>query len=132
MTTDLSFLPLGETQELVLEVLRDQSTVDWASKPVTGRLRNLGLIERPAGSETEWALTELGRTVIEALTSHRLRLGRKPLGRGALSGSGMRYGVRARCMCGEWETTTNEGAREGGAKLMRDAHARHLRAVLGG
>lgn len=130
MATDLTFLPLSEDQALVLEVLHDRATLDWASKQLTGRLRNLGLIERRAGSETEWALTELGRAVVEASMAHQLRLGRKPLGGGAIFGSGMRYGVSARCSCLDWAASSNEARNAGGEREMRRQHAAHLRAVL--
>jgi hypothetical protein len=58
---------------------------------------------------------------------HEAEISRFELGRGALRGSGMKYGTRVRCSCGDWQSRTNSyppsrGGKIWGATAHRDNH----------
>lgn len=56
---------------------------------------------------------------------HRLSTGRFQRGRGALKGSGMQYGTRARCVCG-WTTNVNIAPSKGGERQAKNLHVQHV------
>lgn len=123
---DTSFLPLSDDQDLLLGSVAQGRSGDWASKPLIGRMRNLGLLDTTGEKPV---LTADGKRIYEVTQAHRLETWRKQLGCGALKGSGMRYGVKARCSCGDWRNETNEGGADG-KRRMRAAHVRHLAKYL--
>jgi len=121
-TTPTDFPQLGQNQTLVLAGLRRGTNVtDWASPQLLGRLRTLGLI---TGTGTDLALTEAGAAVALVATEHVLVLSRRQLGRGALAGSGMRYGSNGACTCRDWKDFSNESGRTG-QRHVANAHHRH-------
>lgn len=122
------FLPLGDQADDALRAVHRLDGIGWASKALLGRLRNLGLIEV---REDLWRTTELGAAVATACIEHDLRTSRRQLGRGAVRGSGMRYGVNGKCSGCDWTGYSNESIREGGERDVRAAHAEHLAEVLG-
>lgn len=122
MNTTTDFPQLTENQTLVLTALhRGDKVSDWASIQLVGRLRSLGLL---VGRGPEIALTEKGAAVALVVTEHALFLSRRPLGRGAVAGSGMRYGSNGKCSCRDWETFSNESGRVG-QSYVASAHNRH-------
>lgn len=124
---EVGFNGLSESARMALTEVAKGEPVWWAGKVVRGRLRNLGLIvEDTAGYD----VTELGATVATILAEHRLTTSRRPLGRGAVAGSGMRYGINGKCSCREWEGYSNEAATAGGDRDVRSYHARHLDEAL--
>lgn len=127
-------LPLSEAQGWVLNDLRLGNGLCGHSTLVLARLRKAGLIERdpdadPTRDGDRHRLTAAGAALATVAAEHRLTTSRRPLGYGAVRGSGMRYGVNGRCSCG-WKGYSNESASKGGTSAVRFEHARHLVEVL--
>jgi hypothetical protein len=119
----IELLSLGETQTVLLDSLRNGYGISWASAGLRGRLRNLGLIT--AAGDAGWRLTSLGNDVTILRARHSLRTRSRALGRGALRGSGMRYGVDASCSCHGWSWKTNESG-PSARKCATRAHVQHM------
>lgn len=121
-----SALPLSPDMRLTLDALTEREKVDWATRQMLGRMRNLGLI---TASARGYHLTSLGHAVRRVGSEHRLETGRKQLGRGMLAGSGMRYGITARCSCREWTGSRNESGQKALRAIVK-SHATHMLTYL--
>lgn len=119
MTNTLpAYLPLSQDMALLLQVIhRDNVIPNWASKPMLGRARNLGLLSQDANGFT---ITETGEAVAVITEQHDYNTGYNHPGR---------IGTKGRCRCGEWSWGTNEGGHDG-KRQVRNAFAAHLAGLI--
>lgn len=81
---------------------------------------------RPLGEEVECAACRTAALAIPFV--HSITIGRRQIGRGAVKGSGMRYGAQWRCTCGA-NGYSNEAPSRGGTKSCETQAHLHLDAV---
>lgn len=77
------------------------------------------------GDATELTCQSCISATAQVGQQHKVNSGRVQLGRAPIKGSGMQYGVAARCLCG-WKAKINKAPSKGGQRHIDQLIAAHL------